>query len=56
MRSKLRSAELNEGSDAAVRPSSELGASSPGNPMWALSLDAACGSRPSMTIREYFDR
>lgn len=27
---------------------------SPGNPMWALSLDSACGSDPSMTIGEYF--
>ena len=44
-----------ERQDAAVRISSEVdGVSSPGNPMWALSLDSACGSNPSMTIGEYF--
>jgi hypothetical protein len=41
--------------DAAVRISSEVeGVSSPGNPMWALSLDAACGSSPSKTIGQLF--
>lgn len=46
----------NERSDAAIRISSEVpGVSSPGNPMWALSLDAACGGNPDMTIGEYFD-
>lgn len=44
-----------ERQDAAIRISSEVdGVSSPGNPMWALSLDSACGSNPSMTIGEYF--
>lgn len=44
-----------ERQDAAIRISSEIdGVSSPGNPMWALSLDSACGSDPSMTIGEYF--
>lgn len=43
--------------DAAVRISSETkGLSSRGNPMWGLSLDAACGSQPSMTIGQYFGR
>jgi hypothetical protein len=42
--------------DAAVRISAEVdGVSNPGNPMWGLSLDAACGSNPSMTVGEYFD-
>jgi hypothetical protein len=42
--------------DAAIRVSSEVeGVSNPGNPMWALSLDGACGSAPSMTLGEYFD-
>lgn len=42
--------------DAAMRVSSEVdGVSSPGNPMWGLSLDAACGSAPSMMLGEYFD-
>lgn len=45
----------NERSDAAIRISAEVpGVSSPGNPMWAMSLDAACGSSPSKTIREIF--
>lgn len=45
----------NERSDAAIRLSAEVpGVSSPGNPMWALSLDAACGSAPSKTIGEIF--
>ncbi len=45
----------NERSDAAIRISAEVpGVSNPGNPMWALSLDAACGSSPSKTIREIF--
>jgi hypothetical protein len=43
-----------ERQDAAVRLSAKLANSSPGNPMWGLSLDAACGSSPSMTIGEYF--
>jgi len=44
-----------ERQDAAVRISSEIdGVSSPGNPMWGLSLDGACGSNPAMTIGEYF--
>lgn len=43
--------------DAAIRISSEIdGVSSPGNPMWGLSLDSACGSNPSATIGEYFSR
>lgn len=43
--------------DAAVRISSEVpGVSEPGNPMWGLSLDAACGSAPTMTIRQYFEK
>lgn len=43
--------------DAAIRISSEVdGVSSPGNPMWALSLDSACGSDPSMTIGDYFNQ
>lgn len=43
--------------DAAVRISAQVeGVSSPGNPMWGLSLDGACGSAPSMTIGEYFGR
>lgn len=47
----------NERSDAAIRISAEVpGVSSPGNPMWALSLDSACGSSPSKTIREIFSR
>lgn len=46
-----------ERQDAAIRISTEFdGVSSPGNPMWALSLDSACGSDPSMTIGEYFDQ
>jgi hypothetical protein len=43
--------------DAAIRISSEVaGVSSPGNPMWGLSLDSACGSNPSMTLGQYFDQ
>lgn len=46
-----------ERQDAAIRISSEIGGvSNPGNPMWALSLDSACGSNPSMTIGEYFNQ
>jgi hypothetical protein len=45
-----------ERSDAAVRLSSELGAPNGGNPMWALSLDAACGSNRDMTLRDYFQQ
>jgi len=42
--------------DAAIRISSEVdGVPNPGNPMWALSLDGACGSDPSMSLGEYFD-
>jgi hypothetical protein len=42
--------------DAAIRISSEVeGVSSPGNPMWGLSLDSACGSNSSMTIGEFFE-
>lgn len=45
-----------ERSDAAIRISAEVdGVSNPGNPMWALSLDGACGSNPSLTLGEYFD-
>ncbi len=41
--------------DAATRISAEIeGVSSPGNPMWGLSLDGACGSSPSLTLGEYF--
>lgn len=47
----------NERHDAAVRISAQTaGVSSPGNPMWGLSLDAACGSNPAMTIGDYFSR
>ena len=43
--------------DAAVRISSKTrGLSDPGNPMWGLSLDAACGSEPNMTVGQYFAR
>lgn len=43
--------------DAAVRISSEFPTlPDRGNPMWGLSLDAACGSAPTMTLREYFGR
>lgn len=43
--------------DAAVRISSETrGVNEPGNPMWGLSLDAACGSDPNMTVGQYFAR
>ena len=46
-----------ERNDAAVRISTETdGVPSAGNRMWALSLDAACGSAPSMTLGEYFGR
>jgi hypothetical protein len=42
---------------AAGRISSEIsGVSNPGNPMWGLSVDAACGSAPSLTIRDYFTK
>lgn len=45
-----------ERQDAAIRISTQVdGVSNPGNPMWALSLDAACGSSPSLTLGEYFD-
>lgn len=51
------SSSSEERHDAAIRISSEVdGVSSPGNPMWGLSLDGACGSSPSMTIGEYFDQ
>lgn len=41
--------------DAAVRLSTDIdGVDHPGNPMWALSLDGACGSSPDMTLGEYF--
>ena len=40
--------------DAAVRISSESRVSNPGNPMWGLSLDAACGAQPDMHIEQYF--
>lgn len=40
--------------DAAVRISSELGVESSGNPMWGLSLDAACGGNPSKTLGQLF--
>lgn len=36
--------------DAAIRISIDVGASSPGNPMWALTADAACGSNPDATV------
>ena len=43
--------------DVAVRVSAQIdGVSSPGNPMWGLSADAACGSDPTMTLRELFSR
>lgn len=46
-----------ERSDAAVRISAEIdGVSSPGNPMWAMSLAAACGSAPDKTIGDVFRR
>lgn len=40
--------------DAAVRISSELNVEESGNPMWGLSLDAACGGNPSKTLGELF--
>lgn len=41
--------------DAAVRISSEIpGVSDPGNPMYGLSLDAACGSDRNLTVGQYF--
>ncbi len=42
--------------DAAVRLSSEAGVDDAGNPMWGLSLDYSCGSKPKQTIGDYFDR
>lgn len=42
--------------DAAIRISSELRSSNPGNPMWGLSLDAACGGSRDMTLGQYFSR
>ena len=39
---------------AAVRLSTELGASRAGNPMWGTGLDAECGSAPDATLRTYF--
>ncbi|HMS71485.1 MAG TPA: hypothetical protein PKB03_00475 [Baekduia sp.] len=36
--------------DAAIRISIDVGASNPGNPMWALTADAACGSNPDATV------
>jgi len=43
--------------DAAVRISAEIdGVPSGGNPMWGLSLDAACGGSPSRTIGQFFRR
>lgn len=47
--------ESSERHDAAVRISAEIeGVENPGNPMWGLSLDAACGSAQEMTLGEYF--
>lgn len=44
-----------ERADAAVRISSEIeGVPNPGNTMWALSLDGACGGDPARTLREAF--
>jgi len=44
-----------ERSDAAIRISTELeGVSNPGNPMWAASVSAACGSAPAATLRETY--
>ena len=41
--------------DAAVRISSEIpGVSDPGNPMYGLSVDAACGSDRNLTVGQYF--
>jgi hypothetical protein len=36
--------------DAAIRVSVKVGANNPGNPMWGLSVDAACGASPNSTI------
>ena len=33
--------------DAAIRASVKVGANNPGNPMWGLNADAACGASPS---------
>lgn len=44
-----------ERTDAAVRISSQVEAvPNPGNPLWANSLDASCGSAPSRTLRQAF--
>jgi hypothetical protein len=43
-----------ERSDTAVRLSSELGAESAGNPMWAMNLDYNCGQSPNGTLRSAF--
>jgi hypothetical protein len=40
--------------DDAVRLSAELHATDPGNPMWSMSLDSACGADPNMTLGQYF--
>src|SRR5947208_2305799 len=46
---------LQQRHDAAVRISLELRTNNPGNPMWGLSLDTACGGARSETIRDYFE-
>ena len=48
------SAESEARHAAAVRLSTELGASSAGNPLWGTGLDAECGSAPDATLRTYF--
>lgn len=41
--------------EAAVRVSTEVsGVMDAGNPMWGLSVDAACGEKSSMTLGQYF--
>ncbi len=40
--------------DAAVRLSAELHSTDPGNPMWGMSLDSACGASLNMTLGQYF--
>ena len=36
--------------DAAIRISVKVGANNPGNPMWGLNADAACGASPNSTL------
>jgi len=36
--------------DAAIKISVDVHSSDPGNPMWGLNTDAACGSNPNATV------